>query len=51
MRIKISGVANDSIVDGAGFRLTVFTQGCHHNCPILRPMTQKAASGLIQKIF
>ena len=33
MRIKISGVVNDSIVDGAGFRLTVFTQGCHHNCP------------------
>ena len=32
MRIKISGVVNDSIVDGAGFRLTVFTQGCHHNC-------------------
>lgn len=33
MRIKISGVVNDSIVDGASFRLTVFTQGCHHNCP------------------
>lgn len=33
MKIKISGVVNDSIVDGAGFRLTVFTQGCHHHCP------------------
>lgn len=33
MRIKISGVVNDSIVDGAGFRLTVFTQGCPHHCP------------------
>ena len=33
MRIKISGVVNDSIVDGNGFRLTVFTQGCPHHCP------------------
>ncbi|MBM6828982.1 anaerobic ribonucleoside-triphosphate reductase activating protein [Anaerotignum lactatifermentans] len=33
MRIKISGVVNDSIVDGSGFRLTVFTQGCPHHCP------------------
>lgn len=32
MRIKISGVVNDSIVDGNGFRFTVFTQGCPHHC-------------------
>lgn len=32
MRIKISGVVNDSIVDGSGFRFTVFTQGCPHHC-------------------
>ncbi len=32
MNIKISGVVNDSIVDGAGLRLTVFTQGCTHHC-------------------
>ena len=54
MRIKISGVVNDSIVDGAGFRLTVFTQGCHHNCPgCHNPQTHdpEAVSGLIQKIF
>lgn len=24
---------SDSIVDGPGLRLTVFTQGCFHNCP------------------
>jgi len=24
---------NDSIVDGPGLRLTVFTQGCPHHCP------------------
>ena len=33
MKIRISSVVNDSIVDGAGLRLAVFTQGCLHNCP------------------
>lgn len=33
MKIRIAGVANDSIVDGPGIRLTVFTQGCPHHCP------------------
>ncbi|MGL4790930.1 MAG: anaerobic ribonucleoside-triphosphate reductase activating protein [Anaerotignaceae bacterium] len=32
MKIRISSVVNDSIVDGVGFRLAVFTQGCTHNC-------------------
>ena len=31
--IKIAGVVNDSIVGGEGFRFTIFTQGCYHNCP------------------
>ena len=33
MDIRIAGVVNDSIVDGPGFRLAVFTQGCPHHCP------------------
>lgn len=33
MRIKLAGMVNDSIVDGPGLRLTVFTQGCPHHCP------------------
>ncbi len=33
MKIRIAGIVNDSIVDGPGFRLALFTQGCPHDCP------------------
>lgn len=33
MKFRIAGIVNDSIVDGPGLRLTVFTQGCPHHCP------------------
>ncbi len=32
MKIRLAGTVNDSIVDGVGFRYTVFTQGCPHHC-------------------
>ncbi|MDR2899822.1 MAG: radical SAM protein, partial [Clostridiales bacterium] len=32
MLIRISGIVNDSAVDGPGLRLTVFAQGCKHGC-------------------
>ncbi len=32
MNIRIAGTVNDSIVDGTGFRYTIFTQGCPHRC-------------------
>ena len=32
MKIRLAGTVNDSIVDGTGFRYTVFTQGCPHRC-------------------
>ena len=33
MDIRIAGTVDDSIVDGPGYRYTVFTQGCPHHCP------------------
>ncbi len=33
MKIRVSEIVDDSIVDGAGIRLAIFTQGCIHNCP------------------
>lgn len=31
-KVRIAGIVKESIVDGPGIRLTVFTQGCKHNC-------------------
>ena len=31
--LDLSGIVSDSIVDGPGIRVTVFSQGCPHHCP------------------
>lgn len=33
LRVRIAGVAVESVVDGPGLRSTVFFQGCPHACP------------------
>lgn len=32
MDIRIAGTVSESIVDGTGFRYTIFVQGCPHGC-------------------
>ncbi len=31
-KLRIAGIVPESVVDGPGFRYTVFTQGCRHHC-------------------
>ena len=45
-RLRIAGTVNDSIVDGEGYRYTIFTQGCPHGCPgCHNPQTHDFAGG------
>lgn len=32
LTIRIADIVHDSIVDGRGIRMTIFTQGCPHHC-------------------
>jgi anaerobic ribonucleoside-triphosphate reductase activating protein len=32
MKIRLAGIVNESVVDGPGIRMAVFTQGCPHHC-------------------
>ena len=51
MKVRIAGLINDSIVDGPGIRLTVFAQGCPHNCPgCHNPATHDMNKGRLEEV-
>lgn len=44
--LRVAGIVDESIVDGPGVRLVVFTQGCSHSCPgCHNPETHDFAGG------
>lgn len=53
--LRLSGIIDESIVDGHGFRYTVFVQGCPHHCPgCHNPQTHPFEGGKeqsVEKIF
>ena len=53
--IRISGIEQESIVDGEGIRYVIFTQGCPHHCPgCHNPQTHPFGGGklvLIEEIY
>lgn len=50
-KLNISGLTNDSIVDGPGLRYTIFTQGCYHKCEgCHNPQTHDSTKGKLVDI-
>lgn len=48
MELRIAGIVNDSVVDGDGYRFTIFTQGCPHACPSCQnPNTWDVSGGYL----
>jgi len=46
LTFRIAGLQEESVVDGPGYRLAVFTQGCPHRCPgCHNPATHDASAG------
>ncbi len=47
-QLRLAGVIRESIVDGPGMRMTIFTQGCPHNCEgCQNPQTHDFGGGYI----
>ena len=48
MELRVAGITRESIVDGPGMRLVIFTQGCPHHCEgCHNPETHDPAGGRI----
>ncbi|VBB06201.1 radical sam [Lucifera butyrica] len=48
MNLRIAGITKESIVDGPGLRVVVFTQGCPHHCRgCHNPQTHDPAGGTL----
>ena len=46
--LRLAGVIRESIVDGPGMRMTIFTQGCPHHCEgCHNPQTHDFSGGYI----
>lgn len=51
MNLRISGIVEESIVDGEGIRFVIFTQGCPHHCKgCHNPSTHDFSGGRIVTI-
>ncbi|MDR1360103.1 MAG: radical SAM protein [Deltaproteobacteria bacterium] len=49
--IRVSGVVEESVVDGPGLRYVLFTQGCPHGCPgCHNPETHSLSGGRLLSI-
>ncbi len=50
-KLRVAGLIEESIVDGPGFRFTIFTQGCPHNCEgCHNPQTHDFKAGKLMEI-
>ena len=49
MKVRLAGIVPESIVDGPGYRLAVFAQGCPHGCPECHnPQTHDPQGGALR---
>ena len=50
-KVKVSGIVGNSIVDGKGLRMAVFTQGCPHHCEgCHNPQTHDFSEGYFEDV-